>query len=237
MPSHPTAYVSGSGAWRVVDSSLTGSNLMKPPRRLGGSMVWGKGKGRLSVSLTLGIALPCNALRGGWAPPSQPPPLRKKKPHTKSHRVGKGMIPQRGTLGLPGLPGLTGVRRSAGRVRRSAGRGAEPPPPPPRQSLGVRRFAERVALLCNALRGQKGDIPVPPLGGSGPTPQPVRRNTEGGVEPPPGRALGFVGHPRPKAPKGRQGSPFGGSSRGELGPCIASNATPCEAYEACEACL
>ncbi len=126
MPSHPTAYVSGSSAWRVVDSSLTGSNLMKPPRRLGGSMVWGKGKGRLSVSLTLGIALPCNALRGGWAPPSQPPP-EKKKPHTKSHRVGKGMIPQRGTLGLPGLPGLTGVRRSAGRIRRSAGRGAEPP--------------------------------------------------------------------------------------------------------------
>jgi hypothetical protein len=27
---------------------------------------------------------------------------------------------------------------------------------------------------------------------------------------------GFVGHPRPKAPKGRQGSPSGGSSRGHL---------------------
>ena len=40
--------------------------------------------------------------------------------------------------------------------------------------------------------------------------------TQGGGQPSLGKARGFYGHPRPKAPKGRQGSPSGGSSRGQL---------------------
>ncbi len=113
-----------------------------------------------------------------------------------------GMIPQRGTQGSPPLggrgPGFPPLGGRGPTARSAKCRRGASWPPRPHRGLYFEEI-EGFGVSLNGFVGQGGP-PQEPL--------------------PPGRALGFVGHPRPKAPKGRQRSPSGGSSRGKLGPSL-----------------